>query len=126
MPPFNPMVERLLWIFMALLVPALMTFGAVSPWPAAAEKLAAVGPGPYVPLSFFYRSHTNGTTSETHRTQTYLVASRVSSSLSTYRVSQENSVVAVEELKFGLLYGVAFLLAFYVITLWRVLHLSRI
>ena len=118
-------VEKSFWLAVAMLVPVLVVFGTLSPWPTAAEKLAPFSKGPYIPLSFSYRSHASGASIETHRSQTYFVPSLNFSSLSTFRVQESNSVVTVEEVEFGLVYSVLFLVVVYAGIAWRVLLLGR-
>ena len=115
--------ETLLWSLAVIFLVVLIAIGTLSPWPAANEKLKTIGSGPYVPLSFAYRSHTSESTTHTHRSQTYVVASQIGKSLSTYRVVSDDEVVTVEEVKFGLLYGTLFLVAFLAGIIWRLRRL---
>ena len=89
-----------------------MAAGTIKPWPDAAVKLGSIGPGPYIPLSYSYRSSTSDKGTRTYRSQTYLVVSQVGKSLSTYRVVEEDDVVTLEKVHYGFLYGALFLAVF--------------
>jgi hypothetical protein len=104
----------------AILVAGVLLVGTVNPWPVAAAKLAAVGPGPYIPVSYSYRSMTSDRGTSTYRRQTYVVVSQIGKSLSSYRVVEENNVATLEEVRYGLLYGAAFLVVFLAGVVWSV------
>ena len=106
------MVQLLLWLVITVAVAGSVAAGAIEPWPVAAEKLGAIGPGPYVPLSYSYRSTSTPTGTRTYRSQTYFVVSQIGKSLSTYRVVEEDNIAKVEEQRYGFLYGVVFFLVF--------------
>ena len=98
-------LPKLLWLLLAAVVAALVIASTVNPWPVAAKKLAAIGPGPYVPLSYSWHSVTSDKGTRESRSQTYLVVSQIGRSLSTFRVTEEDKVAKVEEVRFGFLYG---------------------
>jgi hypothetical protein len=104
-------------VAIAILVGALVVVGTINPWPVAAAKLGDIGPGPYIPLSYSYRS---STTSE-FRSQNYLVVSQIGKSLSTYRVEEDNGVATVREVRYGFLYGLVFLALFLGSLVWALL-----
>lgn len=112
-------------LLVAVLVVGVVTFGTVQPWPVAAAKLVAVGPGPYVPLSYSYHSSTSDKGTSTYRSQTYLVVSQIGKSLSTYRVVEENNVATLEEVRYGFLYGAAFLAVFLGGVVWALRRSRR-
>jgi hypothetical protein len=111
-------MPKLLWFLLAGAVAALVIAGTVNPWPVAAEKLAAVGPGPYVPLSYSWHSSTSDKGTRESRSQTYLVVSQIGRSWSAYRVTEEDNVAKVEEVRFGFLYGALFLVVFVIGAIW--------
>lgn len=105
---------KFLWLAIVIGYLACVVAGTVDPWPAAAARLAAVGGGPYVPVT--YASVSSDT--REYRSQTYIVASQVGRSCSAYRVSEENRVMKVEEVRGGLLYFAAFVVAFILAAFW--------
>lgn len=86
------MVQQVSFLLQAHL--ALRSNLALFPWPIAASRLAAVGPGPYVPLT--YTSLSSDT--RTYQSQICLILSRLPERWRLYRVSETNGVVRVEEL----------------------------
>jgi hypothetical protein len=115
------------WIVGVIAVVAVgfMVAGTFKPWPVAAEKLGAVGPGPYIPLSYSYRSSTSDKGTSTYRSQTYLVVSQIGKSLSTYRVVQENEAAKLEVVRYGFLYGAAFVALFLAGVVWALVRPRR-
>jgi len=95
---------KYLWLAILISYLAFVVAGTLDPWPTATAKLAAVGTGPHVPLT--YSSVTSDTRS--YRSQIYIVTSRIGSSWSIYRVSEVNAVAHVEEVRWGLLYVALF------------------
>lgn len=98
---------KFLWLAIATAYLIFVVAGTFNPWLVAAEQLAAVGAGPYVPLTYSFVASDR----MTYRSQVYLVASQVGSSWSTYRVSEENNVATVEEVRGGLLYAAGIAIA---------------
>jgi len=90
-----------LWPFLVVAYIALVIAGTVFPWPVASSHLATVGPGPYVPLT--YSSLSSDT--RDYRSQIFLVPSQIGRSWSTYRIKENNGVVAIEEIRWGILYA---------------------
>ena len=89
-----PRPRHLLWVVLVVAYGAAVCVGTLFPWPVAASRLAAIGPGPYVPLT--YTSLSSDT--RTYRSQIYLIPSRLPERWRLYRVSETNGVVRVEEL----------------------------
>ena len=83
---------KFLWSAIVFAYLACVVAGTVDPWPVAAARLAGIGAGPYVPVT--YRSVSSDT--RRYRSQIYIVASQVGRSWSTYRVSEENKVTQIE------------------------------
>jgi hypothetical protein len=113
-PRLLPSAPKSLVLALVAAIFATVAYFTLNPWPVAVEKLSAVGPGPYVPFSYSYRSSTSNSGTKTYRSQSYWVVSQVGTSWSTYRVIEENETARVEEVKFGMLYGTAFLTVFIV------------
>jgi hypothetical protein len=112
-------------VVVGIVVAGCMAAGTIQPWPVAAEKLGAVGPGPYIPLSYSYHSSTSDRGTSTYRSQTYLVASQIGKSLSTYRVVEENNVATLEEVRYGFLYGAVFFAVFLGGVVWALARARR-
>ena len=123
--PASSSAPTWLVLLLAVLVVGVVTVGTVQPWPVAAAKLGAVGPGPYVPLSYSYHSSTSDKGTSTYRSQTYLVVSQIGKSLSTYRVVEENNVATLEEVRYGFLYGAVFLAVFLGGVVWALRRSRR-
>ena len=117
--------EIVLWTLGVVLVPTLITYGTLNPWSEAVAKLEPIGQGPYVPYAAWWSSSTVGDKTKVERGQMYVVPSRMLDSSSTYEVREVNSVVAVEEVKFGLFYLAGLALMFVGGIAWEVRRLSH-
>jgi len=106
---------KFLWSAIVIAYLACVVAGTVDPWPVAVAKLAAIGAGPYVPVTY---SSVSSDTRNT-RSQIYIVPSQVGRSWSTYRVSEENKVATLDEVRGGLLVVAACAMAFIVAAVWR-------
>jgi hypothetical protein len=107
-----------IWATIVALYMVFVAVGTLSPWPVAAARLGELGAGPFVPVTYSYLS---GDT-RTYRSQIYIVPSLLRRSLSTYRVSQENDRVRVEEVRFGALYIAVFTAVALISAVWSVLR----
>lgn len=93
--------RNFLWPMLVVAYVIAVGVGTVFPWPIAASRLAGVGNGPYVPLT--YTSLSSDT--REYRSQIYLVPSRTAESWSLYRVSEANKMVSVDEIPLGTAYA---------------------
>jgi hypothetical protein len=111
--------EMMLWILGILAYVAFTGWGTMDTWPVARQRLEAIGPGPYIPLSYDSSSKTVGNEHDEDRREVYVVCSQIMRSTSTFAVRAHNSVVTVEELPFGLIEPVLLILAYIGAVAWR-------
>ena len=83
----------------AVVIGSAVFFSTFNPWPEAANELAAIVPGPYVPISL----ESSYSTSHTYRSQSYIALSQIGKSWSIYTVIDQDGAIRVEEFQYGLL-----------------------